>query len=157
MNIISKHLSSENIFVVAKSGDFNKFEFFKEIFRSLEKRKVIHNAKTVFEAFEKKEESSSSGIGESIAIPHLRHDDIRVVYSSVFIFKNGVPYNSFDGKDVHLVFLTMLPEKETLLSLAINSTVLRFFKSNPINDYLSISSEEELKAKFYADMTTFVG
>ena len=59
----------------------------------------------------KREEESSTGIGEEIAIPHGKGDSISAPGLAAMVIPNGVDFKSLDGKPVKLLFL-IAPKKE---------------------------------------------
>lgn len=58
-----------------------------------------------------REESSTTGIGDGIAIPHAKTDAVKKAGLSVIIVKDGVDYKSLDGEPAHLIFMIAAPEE----------------------------------------------
>jgi len=60
-------------------------------------------------AFEKsviaREESQSTGYGKGVAFAHGRTADVDTLFISLGISKQGIPFDSVDGKPVHLLFI----------------------------------------------------
>lgn len=52
-----------------------------------------------------REEESTTGIGEGIAIPHGKCDAVKAPGLAAMVIKNGVEYESLDGEPVTLLFL----------------------------------------------------
>lgn len=68
-----------------------------------------------------RESLGSTGIGDSIAIPHSRLPGLRQTMAAFGRSGQGVEFDSLDGKPVHLIFLLVAPEhasREHLLALA---------------------------------------
>ena len=65
------------------------------------------------EAFRKqvyaREEESTTGIGEGIAIPHGKCDAVKKPGLAAMVIKNGVDFDSLDGEPVTLLFLIAAP------------------------------------------------
>ena len=59
-----------------------------------------------------REEESTTGIGEGIAIPHGKCDAVVKPGLAAMVVKNGVDFNSLDGEPVHLIFLIAAPNTE---------------------------------------------
>lgn len=59
-----------------------------------------------------RETMGSTGIGKNVAIPHCRTMSLSEIYLVVGISKDGIDYNSPDGKKVHLFFLILAPPQE---------------------------------------------
>jgi PTS system nitrogen regulatory IIA component len=58
----------------------------------------------------KREAIVSTGIGMGVALPHVKTDSIRSFFITVGVFKNGVDWDSLDGKPVYIAFLIGGPE-----------------------------------------------
>ena len=56
-----------------------------------------------------REEESTTGIGEGIAIPHGKCDAVKTPGLAAMVIKNGVDYDSLDGEPVTLLFLIAAP------------------------------------------------
>ena len=68
------------------------------------------------EAFKKqvylREEESTTGIGEGIAIPHGKCDAVKKPGLAAMVIKDGVDFDSLDGEPVTLMFLIAAPNTE---------------------------------------------
>lgn len=56
-----------------------------------------------------REEDYSTAIGDQIAIPHVRLENIKEPVLFFAFSREGIDWNSPDGKDVHLIFLLFSP------------------------------------------------
>ena len=52
----------------------------------------------------------STGVGETIAIPHGSIDCIDEIVGAIGISKDGIDFESFDGVAVHIVILLLVPK-----------------------------------------------
>lgn len=59
-----------------------------------------------------REEESTTGIGEGIAIPHGKCDAVAAPGLAAMVVKDGVDFDSLDGEPVHLIFLIAAPDTE---------------------------------------------
>lgn len=57
-----------------------------------------------------RENQSTTGIGEGIAIPHAKTKAVKNACLAAAVCKNGVDYESFDGSLSHLFFMIAAPE-----------------------------------------------
>lgn len=55
----------------------------------------------------KREKIGSTGIGNSIAVPHVKMDGIKSVIGAFGRSSSGIDFNSIDGEPVHLIFLIL--------------------------------------------------
>ena len=72
--------------LMAKSGKINDVEAY---------RKQVYA----------REEESTTGIGEGIAIPHGKCDAVSKPGLAAMVVKDGVDFEALDGEPVHLIFL----------------------------------------------------
>lgn len=68
-----------------------------------------------------REEESTTGIGEGIAIPHGKCDAVTKPGLAAMVVKDGVDFDSLDGEPVHLIFLIAAPNTEDNVHLDVLS------------------------------------
>lgn len=68
-----------------------------------------------------REEESTTGIGEGIAIPHAKTPAVKAPGLAAMVVKDGVDYDSLDGEPVHLIFLIAAPDTEDNVHLEVLS------------------------------------
>ena len=68
-----------------------------------------------------REEESTTGIGEGIAIPHGKCDAVNKPGLAAMVVKNGVDFDSLDGDPVNLIFLIAAPNTEDNIHLDVLS------------------------------------
>ena len=92
-----------------------------------------------------REEESTTGIGEGIAIPHGKCDAVKTPGLAAMVIKNGVDYDSLDGEPVTLLFLIAAPNTKDNVHLDVLSSIhasfssasfLRILPSAPLNHFL---------------------
>jgi len=69
----------------------------------------------------RREEESTTGIGEGIAIPHGKGSFVTKPGLAAMVVKNGVDFDSLDGESVHLIFLIAAPNTEDNVHLDVLS------------------------------------
>ncbi|MCL6616061.1 MAG: fructose-specific PTS transporter subunit EIIC [Anoxybacillus ayderensis] len=87
-----------------------KKEVIEELVDVLEKTGKLHNRQTFIEAIFAREAQSTTGIGEGIAIPHAKTKAVRTPAVVFGRSKEGIDYDSLDGKRSHLFFMIAAPE-----------------------------------------------
>lgn len=100
----------------------------------------LSNKEKYKEAILARENLSTTGIGEGVAIPHAKSKAVKKVALAAAVSKVGVDYESFDGSLSHLIFMIAAPEgaNDTHLEvLSRLSTILmdEEFRNNLINAY----------------------
>ena len=68
-----------------------------------------------------REEESTTGIGEGIAIPHCKSDAVKAPGLAAMVIKDGVDFDSLDGEKVNLIFLIAAPDTEDNVHLDVLS------------------------------------
>ncbi len=58
----------------------------------------------------KREKRGSTGVGQGVAIPHVKSERIARLSVAVGVSANGVEFSALDRQPVHLVFLVLSPE-----------------------------------------------
>ena len=108
-----------------------------------------------------REEESTTGIGEGIAIPHGKCDAVKTPGLAAMVIKNGVDYDSLDGEPVTLLFLIAAPNTKDNVHLDVLSklsvmlmdenftTSLRNAKS--VEEFLQIIDAADESAKSIDD------
>ena len=114
-----------------------------------------------------REEESTTGIGEGIAIPHGKCDAVKTPGLAAMVIKNGVDYDSLDGEPVTLLFLIAAPNTKDNVHLDVLSklsvmlmdenftTSLRNAKS--VEEFLQIIDAVDESAKSIDDRLSDTG
>ena len=114
-----------------------------------------------------REEESTTGIGEGIAIPHGKCDAVKTPGLAAMVIKNGVDYDSLDGEPVTLLFLIAAPNTKDNVPLDVLSklsvmlmdenftTSLRNAKS--VEEFLQIIDAADESAKSIDDRLSDTG
>ena len=69
----------------------------------------------------RREEESTTGIGEGIAIPHGKGSFVERPGLAAMVVRDGVDFDSLDGEPVHLIFLIAAPNTEDNVHLDVLS------------------------------------
>ncbi len=75
-----------------------------------------------------REEKASTGIGKGIAIPHARTSGVPTTVGALGISREGIDFESDDGKPCHLIFLIIAPQQESTKYLKALSEVAAIAK-----------------------------
>lgn len=85
-----------------------KFETISHLAKVIEERLVDVNG--YVEDVKKRENMSSTGIGDGVAIPHAKSKFVKVPTVVVGRFKDMIDWESLDDEPVKMVFLIAVPE-----------------------------------------------
>ena len=73
----------------------------------------------------RREEESTTGIGDGLAIPHGKCDAVIKPGLAAMVVKNGVEYDSLDGEPVNLIFLIAAPNTKDNVHLDVLAKLSR--------------------------------
>ena len=91
-----------------------------------------------------REEESTTGIGEGIAIPHGKCDAVTKPGLAAMVVKDGVDFDSLDGEPVHLIFLIAAPNTEDNIHLDVLSKLSVLLMDEQFTaDLLNVKSVDE--------------
>jgi PTS system fructose-specific IIC component len=95
----------------------------------------------------KREEESTTGIGEGIAIPHGKCSAVKKPGLAAMVIKNGVEFDSLDGEPVTLLFLIAAPDTKDNVHLDVLSKLsVLMMDENFSNSLRSAATVEEFLA-----------
>lgn len=95
-----------------------------------------------------REKLGSTGIGDGIAIPHGKLKGLDSLVISFGRSREGIDFDSIDGRPVHIFFLLMAPESSTGQHLKALAKISRMLKDQEFrNGLLSAKDQEELYRK----------
>ncbi|MGX6445646.1 PTS fructose transporter subunit IIABC [Neobacillus sp. K501] len=122
-----------------------KADAIEELVSVLDAAGKLTNRSEFKKAILKREEQSTTGIGEGIAIPHAKTSAVKQAAIAFGRSKAGVNYESLDGQPSHLFFMIAAPEGANnthLEALSRLSTIL--LKEEVRNQLLAAASANEV-------------
>ncbi len=108
---------------------------------------LLHNEghilekQSVYDKLMGREMDMSTGIGNQIAIPHVRHEMIDSFKAIVYLLDNEIDFNSIDGRKVRLIIFFAIPEKGGGNYMKVLSKVSEFLR-NPDKRSLVFSASD---------------
>ena len=141
--------------------DMFKKEYIIEALKAKSKRAVLAELSEIFtrdhagihpeamiEVLLEREKLGSTGIGDGIAIPHGKLKGLGSLVISFGRSREGIDFDSIDGRPAHIFFLLMAPESSTGQHLKALAKISRMLKDPEFrNDLLSANNAEELYRK----------
>ncbi len=131
----------------------DKTEIIGELIDLLEPTGKLHDKSAVQTAVLDREKIMSTGIGNSVAIPHGKSPEALELIVSMGVTARDVDFESLDGKPVRIIFMLVGPEKPASLHIKMLSRISRLcnqpaFRKKIIDsaspaDILNIIREEE--------------
>lgn len=91
-----------------------------------------------------REKSSTTGIGEGIAIPHAKSKAVQTAGLAAMVVKDGVNFESLDGQPAHLLFLIAAPNTKADLHVEVLSRLATLLMDAKFRkDLINAPSPEE--------------
>jgi len=91
-----------------------------------------------------REEESTTGIGEGIAIPHCKSDSVKEPGLAAMVLPEGVEYDALDGEPVNLIFLIAAPNTKENVHLDVLSRLSTLLMDEKfVSDLRAAKSPEE--------------
>lgn len=139
---ITDLLSQETILLDGKAS--SKKEVIELAVELMSKSGCLKDVETYKAGVFKREEESTTGIGEGIAIPHCKSDVVTKPHLAAIVFKDGVEYESLDGEPVNLLFLIAAPNTEDNVHLEVLARLSNLLMNEDFkNNLLKAQTKEE--------------
>ncbi len=110
-------LSKESIELNGSAG--SKKEVITKMVDLMAKQGNIADRETYEKGVLAREEESTTGIGDGIAIPHCKSDSVKKPGLAAMVLPDGVDYDSLDGQPANLIFLIAAPNTEDNVHLTV--------------------------------------
>jgi len=88
----------------------DKMTVLEQLIEALARRREVTSKEKLKRAIKDREKILSTGIGAGIAVPHAKIGQVKKFCAVVGISKNGIPFDSLDGKPVHIIYMIAAPE-----------------------------------------------
>jgi nitrogen PTS system EIIA component len=90
-----------------------------------------------------RERLGSTGIGEGFAIPHGKMKNLDRMVIAFGRSRQGLPFDSMDGKAAYYFFVLMAPEDSAGLHLKALAKISRFLKNSAFRESLGRAADRE--------------
>ena len=122
----------------------SKSEALDQVIDLMVKSDKINDVEAYRQKVYAREEESTTGIGEGIAIPHGKCDAVTKPGLAAMVVKDGVDFESLDDEPVHLIFLIAAPNTEDNIHLDVLSKLsVLLMDEQFVADLLNAKSVDE--------------
>ena len=130
--------------IVADLGGTGKKEILTELTDALLQSGTSLSRDDILKVLMERERLGSTGIGDGVAIPHGKLKDLDRLLISFGLSRQGVDFDSMDGKPAHLFFLLVAPEESVGVHLKTLARISKLLKSSSVRERLqsAVDSEE---------------
>lgn len=118
--------------VIADLVGKNKLEVIQEMTSCLKQNNIIKDDQVLFGTLMEREKLGSTGIGENVAIPHGKSDELTQIITVFARSLGGVDFESLDQKPVHFVCMVIAPAHSTGQHLRALARISRLFKNQTL-------------------------
>ncbi len=131
--------------IIPELSSQSKEEVLEELTGALLTCKADLNREALVEVLLERERLGSTGIGDGIAIPHGKIQDLDELILSFGRSTRGIEFDSMDGRPTHLFFLLIAPENSAGIHLRALAKISRLLKSAHFRQrLLEAGNKEEL-------------
>ena len=127
-------LQEEQIILPLKPGD--RDETIRMLIEKLADSDIFSDKEQAFQAVLDREKIMTTGVGNSIAIPHCKHNSCPEFGVALGIHSSGVDFNAIDKKKVKIIFLLVGPESNPGLHIKLLSRISRLMSNEELRDQL---------------------
>ena len=121
--------------IIADMKSKVKNEVIEELVASISKITGTNSAELIKVLLER-ERLGSTGIGGGIGIPHGKLKNLESLIMGFGLSRNGVEFESIDGRPTHLFFILLTPENSTGLHLKLLARISRLLKNESFKNKL---------------------
>ena len=115
----------------------------RELVSGLQDAGLIENKDRFYAQVAHRESLENTGIGNMLAIPHARSDSVEKFCTILGICDTPVDYQSFDGKPVKYIMLSLFPTEYSTKYLYLIGMMARIFNSRDNSAFLEKSHTPE--------------
>jgi PTS system nitrogen regulatory IIA component len=133
-------------FIIPNLTSRNKTELIRELSEHVTSVYTNINTDRVFNVLMEREKLCSTAVDEGVAIPHGKLSGISNVIAAFGRSKEGIDFDSLDGKPTHLFILLLAPENSAGMHIKLLAKISRIFK---IHNFRSQLMEAKSRDEIY--------
>ena len=135
----------------------NKEEVLREVTDFLQSQGLIKNKESLLNTLIEREKLGSTGIGENVAIPHGKSDELSHIITVFARSLKGVDFEALDQKPVHFVCMVIAPSNSTGQHLKTLARISRIFKSQNLRDgILKLQNADQIYSLLLEEDSKFI-
>ncbi|MFP6637338.1 MAG: PTS sugar transporter subunit IIA [Nitrospinaceae bacterium] len=143
--------------IIADLVGTNKEEVIREMTDFLQSQSIIQDKETLFKTLMEREKLGSTGIGENVAIPHGKFNELSQIIVVFGRSIGGVDFESLDQKPVNFVCMVIAPLNSTGQHLKALARISRLFKNQGLReDILKSQDANEIYSLLHEEDSKFI-
>ena len=124
-------------FIIAELSAKEKQDVLRELANYLKAKEVIKNQESLYQALMERESLGSTGIGENVAIPHAKSDEVTQILTVFGRSRKGINFDSLDRKPVYYLCLLIAPTHSTGLHLKALARISKLLSNKILRENIS--------------------
>lgn len=116
--------------VLLNVTETDKDKVLSRLIDALEKTGNVNDKAEVEKAILARERLMSTGVGSGIAIPHAKTDAVDKISIAFAVSKNGIKFKAVDKKDVHVIFMLVVPKDAAAENLKVLTMIAKILRGN---------------------------
>lgn len=134
-----------NAAVIPEMGASERDEVIVELVTALAKAGKIDQVKckAIANAVIKREKDASTGIGKGVAVPHVKHKDIKDVVVAIGGKSDGIDFSSLDKQPVYSVILLLSPAADPDKHLQAMENIFKNLQKEDFRSFLRQARTEQ--------------
>jgi PTS system nitrogen regulatory IIA component len=143
--------------IIADLVGTNKEEVLREVTDFLQSQGLIKDKESLLNTLIEREKLGSTGIGENVAIPHGKSDELSKIITVFARSLKGVDFEALDQKPVHFVCMVIAPSNSTGQHLKTLARISRIFKNNNLRDgILKLQNADQIYSLLLEEDSKFI-
>ena len=143
--------------IIADLVGTNKEEVLREVTDFLQSQGLIKNKESLLNTLIEREKLGSTGIGENVAIPHGKSDELSKIVTVFARSLKGVDFEALDQKPVHFVCMVIAPSNSTGQHLKTLARISRIFKNQNLRDgILKLQNADQIYSLLLEEDSKFI-
>jgi mannitol/fructose-specific phosphotransferase system IIA component (Ntr-type) len=138
-------------------GGSTKPEILRELLGVLNEKGLLEDLDRALQEFLEREGKGSTGIGNGIAIPHVRSEQAKKLEYVVATSKEGVDFESLDGDPIHIIVLMMAPKDSHGIHIKALARVSRILNDESVRVRLANADTPETVLRLIAEREEEIG
>ena len=90
-----------------------------------------------------REKNGSTGFGKGVAVPHVKHEDLKKMTAAIGVSRSGVDFNALDKEPVYSIVLLLSPKSKPDEHLQAMETVFSNLQKDNFRRFLRQASTRE--------------
>ncbi len=132
--------------VVPDLESTDKFSAIRELARKAPIFQKIKKPSEFINAVFQREQEKTTGFGHGVAVAHGKIASVNTIKIALGVSREGISYNSADGKPVKFLFLVASPPDKSKQYLKILSSLMVIMRNKEFRNALMQSTPEEVES-----------